>query len=132
MAEVRKKQVRLVVTEDEHKRFKKVAKSRNCSVAQLCRTLITETQNKDVNDTAQAIQSLEKNIEEKLLDFAKAQDAATACIINNLCVFYESKVEKLQENIDQMLPYFEEAQRMFELHEAKKRKARAAKRREEA
>jgi len=133
MEKVRKKQIRLVVTEYEHQRFKALAKKYNCSIAQLCRVLVKDTDEQDVNDTAQAIQSLEKSIEVKLLEFAKAQDLASEFLIKNLCIFYESKVEKLQSNIDEMMPYFVEAQRIFDLHEAKKNKARRlAKRKEEA
>jgi len=40
-------------------------------------------------------------------------------------VFYESKAEKLQRNIDDMLPYFVEAQPIVEIHESKKRKEEA-------
>jgi len=126
MAKVRKKQIRLVVSEDEYEMFKKIAKDHKTSLAQVCRTLISQVHDKDINDTAKAIENLRVTQDKRMLEFAKSQDIATSFLINNMCEFYETKLEKLQEKVDAMVPYYQEALHVFAMHEAKKRKKRAA------
>jgi len=121
-------QVHLMLTKEEHLRFKKLAKEAGVSVAQLCRTLINQKFDKEVNDTALAIQKLEQSFENKMVEFAKSQDIATSFLINNMGEFYETKLEKLQEKVDERAPYYRQALQVFAAHEAVKRKKRAANR----
>ena len=128
MAKTRTKQIRMVVSDDEYAMFKKMAEDNNTSMAQIIRSLIGQVRNKEINDTAKAIQSVEKMLEDKLMKFADAQDTATAFIINNMSVFYETKLSQVQAKVDEMAPYYEEARRIFAANEARKRKTRAQKR----
>lgn len=128
MAKIRTKQIRMVVSDDEYAIFKKMAEDNNTSMAQIIRSLIDQVRNREVNDTAKAIQSVEKMLEDKLMKFADAQDTATAFIINNMSEFYETKLSQIQAKVDEMAPYYEEARRIFAVNEARKRKTRAQKR----
>ena len=118
----------LALSPDEYAQFKALAEQHGVSLAQLIRTLVNQAQNKDINDTAKAIQLVEQKLEEKLLKFADAQDTATAFLINNMAEFYETKIEKLEKKVNEMAPYYAEVKRIFTANEAKKRKARARKR----
>jgi len=124
----RTKRIKISVTDDEEALLKQLAADNNTSIAQLVRTIIHQTKNKDVNDTAKTIQSVEKMLEEKLLKFADAQDTATAFLINNMAEFYETKIEKLEKKVNEMAPYYAEVKRIFTANEAKKRKERSRKR----
>jgi len=128
MAKIRKKQIRLVATDEEYAMFKQMAEQADVPLSQLVRTLIVQVKNKELNDTAKAIQSVEQMVKENMLAFAKSQDVASAFLINNLSVFYETKIEKLESKINAMAPYYEEARRIFAASEARKRKLRAQKR----
>lgn len=128
MSNIKDKQMRILVSEDEYAQFKALAEQHGVSLAQLIRTLVNQAKNKDINDTAKAIQSVEKIVEEKLLKFADAQDTATSFLINNMAEFYETKIEKLEKKVNEMAPYYAEVKRIFTANEAKKRKARARKR----
>jgi len=130
MINKRTKQIRLVVSEEEYGWFKEIAKQNNTSISNVCRTLVQQTKNKDINDTANAIQNLEQSFEKKMIEFAKSQDIATSFLINNMGEFYETKLEKLQEKVDEMVPYYKQALQVFAAHEAVKRKRRAVTRRD--
>jgi len=124
----RTERIKIALTAQEKLNFEKAAKQLGVSVSQLCRTLVKGNKDREINETAIAINSVKEMVDKQMLEFAKANDIATSFLINNLSNLYENKLEKLQEKVDSMAPYFVEAQRIIAAREAVLRKQRAAKR----